>query len=419
MQKAQKNHFIGLEWLRFLLGFYVMVYHTIHRYPQRFEIPFLSELTTLGFFATSTFFILSGFLLTHVYFSGNTMREPAGSFLAKRFCNLYPIHIFGLLSYIAVISLLQWLDISPDAATASARFVIYDTNSEMPDPTQLQHLMSNSELVVNGLLQMFMLHAWNPFYLTFNAPLWSISTLFFFYLTFPFLAPRLLTVRRLWWLLLGICLLYLIPPVWVIWQHLYGIPYTGLLQRGPLLRLPEFLAGILTYALFRRHQQQGLQLSKISRGWLALTVTLCFVVAAQLYSHGARYWYFLLHNGLLLPAQLCLVYLCATVTMPKSANITRWAKRLGSAALPIFALHVPLSILFRILEQMLRGAPSRCISDWQYCVAQAGLVTPSVWVYLGYLLFTVVFCVAFQKYFVIPVRQYLLQNWFFKYAAIR
>lgn len=83
MQKASKQRFIGLEWLRFLLGCYVMIYHTVHQYPQRGSVPFLAELTSMGFFATSTFFVLSGFLLTHVYFNGNQMRE-SGSGLRFR-----------------------------------------------------------------------------------------------------------------------------------------------------------------------------------------------------------------------------------------------------------------------------------------------------------------------------------------------
>ena len=44
--------------------------------------------------------------------------------------------------------------------------------------------MNNRELAFNFILQLLMLHARNPLYLTFNPPLWSISTLFFFYLCF-------------------------------------------------------------------------------------------------------------------------------------------------------------------------------------------------------------------------------------------
>ncbi|VTL97666.1 acyltransferase [Pseudomonas aeruginosa] len=58
--------------------------------------------------------------------------------------------------------------------------------------------MSNTELFVNSILQILLLQAWNPYYLTFNAPLWSLSTLMFFYLAFPFVAPRLMRSRHKW-----------------------------------------------------------------------------------------------------------------------------------------------------------------------------------------------------------------------------
>lgn len=38
-------------------------------------------------------------------------------------------------------------------------------------------------------------------------------------------------------------LVYLIPPALVVASESYGIPWTGLLHRNPLLRLPEFLPG--------------------------------------------------------------------------------------------------------------------------------------------------------------------------------
>lgn len=232
MKKVNKERFIGLEWLRFLLGCYVMIYHTVHVYPQRERIPFLSELTSMGFFATSTFFVLSGFLLAHVYIKDGRLREPVRQFWAKRFFNLYPIHIIALLSSIAVVTLMQWLAVPPEGQVASARFVIYDTNDPAADPETLRHYMTNAQLAFNGLLQVLMLQAWNPYFLTFNAPLWSLSTLFFFYLTFPLLAPRLLNSRHPWLWMGIVCLLYLLPPIWVIWQQQFGMPYTGYCSAG-------------------------------------------------------------------------------------------------------------------------------------------------------------------------------------------
>ncbi|MDU3291245.1 MAG: acyltransferase family protein, partial [Pseudomonas aeruginosa] len=98
-----KERFIGLEWLRFLLGLYVVVYHTLHTYPKEQKFPGLDELTSLGFFATSTFFVLSGFLLAHVYARSGRLRESARSFWTKRLSNLYPLHLFSLLLSILVL----------------------------------------------------------------------------------------------------------------------------------------------------------------------------------------------------------------------------------------------------------------------------------------------------------------------------
>ncbi|GAB3394939.1 acyltransferase family protein [Azotobacter armeniacus] len=410
---SSKEHFIGLEWLRFLLGCYVMVYHTLHLYPQRNTIPFLAELTSMGFFATSTFFVLSGFLLTHVYFNGNQMREPARSFWAKRFFNLYPIHIVALLSSILVVTLMQWWAIPPEGQAASLRFVVYDTNEELgqTNPEIFRHYMTDPQLAFNIVLQLLMLQAWNPYFLTFNAPLWSISTLFFFYLLFPLLAPRLLAVRnkQLWFAILW--LLYLLPPIWVIWQHQYGIPFTGLLQRGPLFRLPEFLAGIVCYGIFRQRRESGLHHSRLQRWSIALFILTSFLIATALFTHsGKQFWYFLLHNGLLLPAQCLLVYLSALMSTPDSFWLRHWLPRLGAASLSIFALHVPIFNLFRTVEQFLRGDPLGCLNSWAGCIAAAGEVELSIPGYLMYLLLTVFVCVLFQERFVVGVRNWLTRR---------
>src|SRR5471030_727676 len=334
MQKVPKQRFIGLEWLRFLLGCYVMIYHSVHQYPQRGQIPFLAELTSMGFFATSTFFVLSGFLLTHVYFDGNKMRESGGSFLKKRFCNLYPIHIVALVSSIVVMSLMQWLAIPPEGPGASLRFVVYDSNSELAgtSPELFRHYMTNAQLAFNGVLQLLMLQAWNPYYLTFNAPLWSLSTLFFFYILFPYCAPKLMNARRTWFWLIIVWIVYLLPPVWIIWQQLYGVPYTGLLQRVPIFRVPEFFGGILGYALFRRARLKQSVLTLWQRHAIGGCILACFVIAAALFTHGPKYWYFLLHNGLLLPSQIALIYLCALVRTPKNQWVRHWSPRLGAAS---------------------------------------------------------------------------------------
>lgn len=409
MKPIDKERFIGLEWLRFLLGCYVMLYHTAHAYPQIQSIAGLGELTSMGFFATSTFFVLSGFLLAHVYVRGNQLKESATRFWAKRLFNLYPIHIVALVSSILVLAMMHWLAIAPEGPGASARFVVYDTNEMLGQihPELFRHYMDNAQLAFNSVLQLLLLQAWNPYFLTFNAPLWSLSTLFFFYILFPWFAPRLLNARKTWFWLAVVWIIYLLPPAWIIWKHLYGIPYTGLLQRVPIFRVPEFFGGILGYALFRRARLQEQVMSLWQRRGLMVFIVLCFAVATALFTHGPKYWYFLLHNGLLLPSQIALIYLCALARSPVSDRLRHWSSRLGAASLSMFALHVPLFNLSRTLEQFFRGNPGACFSDWQGCIDAAGNVELSMGGYVIYMLLTIALCVVFQEQFVTRVRKRL------------
>lgn len=410
MGQFSKEKFIGLEWLRFLLGMYIVCFHTLHNYAD--DLPgWLSDIAGVGFFATSSFFVLSGFLLAHVYCQQGQLREPGLSFLSRRFANLYPLHLFSLALTAVVLFIIAKLGIPPDDAKATLRFVVYDTNEDLGDASRetLEHFMGNGELALNFALQLLMLHAWNPLYLTFNPPLWSISTLFFFYLTFPFLAPRLMRARRKSVWLAVIAVIYLLPPLWMIQQQAYGIPYTGMLHRMPLLRLPEFLAGILLYGIFRDRQIHAQPLQLGARLLLAGLVLGSFIGAIWLLK-GPQFWYFLLHNGLLLPSQLALIYLFALISTPRSEAVNHWSQRLGTASLPLFVLHVPIFILFSRAETLLSVTSPDCLNGMAECAAQAGDQNLSLWLYPVYLLLTVMLCLWAQERAVVPARTWLLQR---------
>ncbi|WP_110687948.1 acyltransferase family protein [Salinicola aestuarinus] len=405
---GSKERFIGLEWLRFLLGLYIVIFHTLHSYPS--ISAWSHYVTDIGFFSTSAFFVLSGFLLTHVYLDEqHRMREPAKSFWLKRFSNLYPIHIGALLLAMGVSALVGYLMIAPGDGDISLRFVVYDVNNDIgqTDWKSLNHTMSPLETGINLLLNFTLLHAWNPLYLTFNPPSWSISALFFFYLTFPWLAPRLRRLQKPRRAILLLNLLYLVPPLIVIATTNYGVPETGILHRNPLIRLPEFAAGILLYTFYARRRDQQRQLT--TGQCLGALAGIALSVAAALYLLGRGHaWYYLLHNGLLLPAQLVLIYLAAQWGEPRSERVRRWAARLGGASLPMFALHVPLFAVFSRVERVLSGDPSLCSSDFSACLGAAGEL--HLWLYPVFLVMTVALCVVFQERFVVRVRRFLLER---------
>lgn len=400
---VKKERFIGLEWLRFLLGLYIVIFHTLHTYSS--ISAWSGYITDIGFFSTSAFFVLSGFLLAHVYLDDDKrMREPAKSFWIKRFSNLYPIHIGAMLLAMAVSTLVGYLAITPADAGASIRFVLFDVN-DGSSLESITHYMSDAELALNVLLNVTLLHAWNPLYLTFNPVTWSISALFFFYLTFPWIAPRLSRVTSQRRALVATNLIYLIPPLVVIAMTDFGMPETGILHRNPLVRLPEFMAGILLCALYTQRRQMGLHLKVGVRWALLLFIALSLVIGTWLLRHQSSAWYYLLHNGLLLPAQLALIFIVAHYSPPSSARVRRLAGRLGGASLPMFALHVPLFVIFTRVERVLKGEPSLCLSSIPRCMEAAG--DASIWLYPVFLLFTVLFCMMFQENFVMRIRQWL------------
>lgn len=404
--RTETQKFVGLEWLRFFLGVYLVMYHTLPFYDGYERLSGLVELNELGFFATSCFFALSGFLLAHVYLDGDQLRERPASIMAKRFANLYPIHLFGLFSCIALALLTGVFDSNTDL------HLVYraDDLLKRTAPQLLEYRLSDVQFLLNGVLQLTLLHAWNPVFLAYNGPLWSISALFFFYLVFPWFAPRLAAARHKVRLLLAIWIACLVPPVIVILNGDYGSTWIGLLHHFPLFRLPVFLAGIVAYLHFREYKLAGSGLHGPVKLAVVVVLGIGVSIAAQLNWHGGNHWYVLLHNGLMMPAVLSVIGLCAMVPNPASDSVRRWGQRLGGASLPMFALHTPIFIVFRRLEMLLNIDVQLCLTNAAACVAQAKAQP----LFLGYypllLLFTIVFCVLFQEHAVKRMRQWLLNK---------
>ena len=397
------RRFIALEWLRFILGLYIVIFHTLHYYPS--IASWSGYVTGLGFFATSTFFILSGFLLTHVYLRPQgdekhyALRESKRSFWIRRWANLYPIHIGAMVITIIVMVLLPIFQLAPEDNAASIRAVMLDVNNG----DVIWHTMTNSELFMAAIENITLLQAWNPYYLTFNPPTWSISTLFFFYLVFPWLAVWLWQRRYPFAWLLGVNALYLVPPMLAILLTSWGAPETGLLHRNPIIRLPEFAAGILLCVWYHRCARQTL--SRRTAGTLIVGIVGSIVLGEWLLlpDHSAG-WRYVLHNGLMMPAQLAIIYLCLFVKWPTRVFWQHLAARLGGASLPMFALHVPLYLIFSRLEMALTGWIS---GQSDSAVGAGGNGQAGHVALVGYPLFlvvTVVVCIVFQEQFVLRVR---------------
>jgi peptidoglycan/LPS O-acetylase OafA/YrhL len=169
----------------------------------------------------SFFFVLSGFILTHVYEGLATWRER-GRFLRARFARLWPAHLFAFCLLLPLIGL-------HEAFARDARL------------TTLTYLS--------------MVHAWVPlesYYFAYNPPAWSISTEFGFYLLFLLLIPRW---KRTWHWKLALIALGTAGLVYLC-RHgsVAGHPWlthVTILGINPLGRLFEFALGMTTALAYR------------------------------------------------------------------------------------------------------------------------------------------------------------------------
>lgn len=228
---------------------YVVVYFGFH--PEKY-----SWLFNKGYLAVDMFFMLSGFVLSHVYWRTFTsdLADAARnywSFIGARVARLYPLHLFNLCQFVV----------------ATLSFSLYEYSSAGKfNSIPIYGARSLTALLANAA----MLQGLKARELAWNFPAWSISVEFLAYFLFPLVLPFIAQAsgaRKL--LIAGVALSALC---------LFGYLGDGDFNQwdGPitLLRcLPEFIFGALLYA--------GLQQSR-SPDWFKSDYTIASVIFAVL-----------------------------------------------------------------------------------------------------------------------------------------
>lgn len=159
----------SLTGIRALAAFLVLFLHADQNVP--IGITHVGVVSR-GYLGVDLFFLLSGFILTYVYF--DSMEQPTGRkfaiFMWHRFIRLYPVHIAVLAALVIVVLGAGRLGLnlrSPEAFTFSA----------LP-------------------WQVLLVHAWGVTdQVSWNVPSWSISAEWFAYLCFPLVAYGLGRIR--------------------------------------------------------------------------------------------------------------------------------------------------------------------------------------------------------------------------------
>ena len=412
----KNEHFTTLEWFRFILSLYIVIFHTFNYSTAP---TWIREVFETGFFATSSFFVLSGFILAHVYLRNKgtpnvSMREPPKDFFIKRFANLYPIHIISMFLFMIVLVTIPYANINPGDANVGLRAVTLDATNGVPY-SELRHVMSNTELVLNFFMHLFMVQAWNAYYMAYNFPTWSISTLFFFYLVFPYAAIKIHQLKKPYFFLFLLNAVAIIPVVLCLLYTDMGNPEAGFLHRNPLVRLPEFLGGILLCHIYHQNKLNNKLPTAFGMVKLFLVIVVFFTAMRSFLYAMTNYWdswyiaYHLLHNGLVLTLEMLIIYFFVNLPQITNEKINYWGERLGNSSLPLFALHIPIYSVFSRIHKLLAGNPSLCFEDFRGCVA-AATVAPDYRFYLLYLIITIIICVYFQEKIVVPIRKTIIKH---------
>jgi peptidoglycan/LPS O-acetylase OafA/YrhL len=288
----------------------------------------VSNFAYFGFIGVQFFFVLSGFILAYTYRDLDT-RQSRHDFWLARFARIYPLYLLGLILVL---------------------------------PFQIaEH--SASYLARTGALQLTLAQAWFPAAaLSWNLPGWSLSVEAFFYLAFPLLLWRLrATSSRS---LLPIAALVFVLSQVIAYQaqkwlearevltspEAAGFWFTHLFAYNPLLRLPEFVVGMISGLLFLRHEESLRRYS----AWLVYGGIAGIALAAPFFG---RIPFLMLHNGAMMPlAAVLILGLALDSRFLFGLPSKGFPVLLGKASYGMYILHLPIAAWMALASKTFFGS---------------------------------------------------------------
>ena len=227
--EARPTYIDSLTPLRGIAAVWVVVYH-FDENIFRLVAPTTTGLLTKGYLWVDFFFLLSGFIICHVYGSrlmGEGRREQLWPYVKARFARLYPLHLFTLLLMIV----LWYAALAADPTLASS---IPEGLSMSPSAIPVHVLMLHAHGLTRDL-------SW-------NMPSWSIAAEWWTYLLAILLVPvlHLRGASRAWIAMLVGCIgLAIMEQVYPTRDLDITFDY------GWLRCLLGFAAGMGVYQLYR------------------------------------------------------------------------------------------------------------------------------------------------------------------------
>jgi len=330
MSKKKPSEILELTSIRFFAAFFVLLYHNI--YLLNLDSSFINNtfknFVSFGDSAVTFFFILSGFILTYVYYneSERAIKGSKFNFWLHRFARIYPVYILG---YIL------------DFNRGSSYFLLKYTK-----------VIAIKKIIISSMAYFFMIQSWHPrLSPVWNSPGWSLSTEAFFYFSFPLLISILEFSKKNITLMF---IMYLIPiAIYLYIPQMVNIDnpeFKTLWRSLPLIRITEFIIGILICKIYFMSDIAEIFQKKKTKGTLFFgCITTIFFVTTLIKWNIDKV---LLSSIVLVPIYTLLIFFMVTIKLPIFRILrNKQLVLLGKASFTIYITHQPIKdILIPILE---------------------------------------------------------------------
>jgi peptidoglycan/LPS O-acetylase OafA/YrhL len=319
---SAREPILPLTSVRFFAAISVVIFHSYFWLNDLNVSTWSGRALRNAFTAVGFFFVLSGYILTHVYLNTNKPLDRR-AFWTSRFARAYPLLFASLL-----------LDVPNNLIN---RFAVHQS---------IKHVVVYTFSLL--FAEAALMQSWFSALRGHNGPSWSLSTEAFFYFVFPFTALWICRRKRALSLALLAffwCCAMFAPFVATALRPEIFVEVNSTLQQtielAPVFRIFEFFAGISLCAfqqsvIANRPSAQRQQLA-----WIALAIAgVLFFFAIEFANHVPL---LVMSNGFLLP-----VYALAILAL---VNMRGWLQRLlsnkilvilGESSYAVYLLHAPL-----------------------------------------------------------------------------
>lgn len=331
--------------LRFIAALVVLISH----WDLATKSETMMVLRAAGYTSVLFFFVLSGFILSYVYWGQSGTEAPhvkPVAFWRARFARLMP-------SY--ALALLIGLPLFAYGALVS-------------------HITPMWKFASGLVLVPLFLQSWFPStYLVWNAPAWSLSVEAFFYALFPFVADLLARVGQRTIIVVSLALLLVLAVLCDIWATTAPATWEYV-RHHPLVHLPAFFFGMV----LGRFYLFGFP---IPARWSVQVFTAAMVAIVGILAYRLQLPSFATGNGVMALLFGVLIFGSASLDSRIPLLCSAPMVALGEASYALYILHMPLLFWWAEGKQLLRLAAPPAVDVGLYSISCiiASLVVWKFW----------------------------------------